>query len=112
MRKVKYVLPIIIIMALVASCATVKIPSAKEKLFYIYTIYNAQHEDYVRMAKDPATTEAQKEVMRKKKPILETLQTLIPMYDSSVTAGVPNGEVEQQIYDLINKLQSMAMGSV
>lgn len=78
-----------------------------EKLTYMYQIYNAQHEDYVSMSKMVNLTEGQKKVMRIKKPILERLQVLIPVYDSMVQQGAPSAGEEQQIYSLLNNLQSI-----
>jgi len=79
--------------------------TSKEKLAYIYQIYNAQHEDYMRMAANPNLTESQKIVLRNKKPILVTLQTLIPAYDQQVQTGSPTKVSEQQIYNLLTQLQ-------
>jgi hypothetical protein len=90
-------------------CATGAKPfdelTPKEKLAYMYQVYNAQHEDYMAMAAMPNLTEAQKEILRKKKPILNSLQTLIPAYDQQVRLGAPSAQSEQQIYNMLNQLQ-------
>lgn len=80
-----------------------------EKLGYMYQVYNAQHEDYMIMARNPNLTEGQKEVLRAKKPILNTLQMLIPAYDQSVQLGNPTIAQEQQIYNLLTQLQTMVV---
>ena len=80
-----------------------------EKLGYMYQIYNAQHEDYMIMARNPNLTEGQKEVLRAKKPILNTLQVMIPTYDQSVQLGSASIAQEQQIYNLLTQLQTMVV---
>jgi len=106
MRKLKFV-PILIAIALVLGCTASINMTPKAKLAYMYQVYNAQHEDYMSMAKMPNLTESQKKILRLKKPILETLQSLIPLYDQSVQQGAPSASTEQQIYDLLNQLQTM-----
>lgn len=90
-------------------CATGAKPynelTPKEKLAYMYQVYNAQHEDYMIMAANPNLTEEQKIILRKKKPILVTLQSLIPAYDQQVRLGAPSAQSEQQIYNLLTQLQ-------
>ena len=75
-----------------------------DKLTYMYKIYNAQYEDYLSMAANPNTSEAQKVIMRKKKPILDSLAVLIPAFDKSIQGGTNTPQQEQAIYDLINSL--------
>ena len=82
----------------------------KEKLAYMYQIYNSQWDDYMSMSKMTNLTDSQKEVMRKKKGILTTVEPLISTYDGMVQAGTPTSEQEQKIYDLLNKLQSSLSG--
>ena len=81
----------------------------KQKLAYMYQVYNAQHEDYMIMARNPNLTEGQKEVLRAKKPILNTLQMMIPAYDQSVQLGNPTVSQEQEIYNLLTQLQTMVV---
>jgi len=108
MRKLKLAFIVVAVLALCVSCATMNIEmTPKAKLAYMYQVYNAQHEDYVSMAKSPNLTDAQKQILRAKKPVLETLQTLIPLYDSSIQAGSPSASTEQEIYNLLNQLQTM-----
>jgi hypothetical protein len=81
----------------------------KEKLAYMYQVYNAQHEDYMIQAANPALTDMQKQILRKKKPILVSLQTLIPIYDQQVQLGVLSQTSEQQIYNLLTELQGFVI---
>jgi len=106
MRKL---VPILLIVALICtiSCTASINMTPKAKLLYMYQVMNAQMEDYQSMAKMPNLTESQKKILRLKKPILETLQSLIPLYDQSVQQGAPSASTEQQIYDLLNQLQTM-----
>jgi len=106
MRKLKWIVPILALFLVVGCTATIKV-TPKAKLAYMYQVYNAQHEDYMNMAKMTNLTESQKKVLRARKPILETLQALIPFYDSSVHAGSPSASTEQEIYNLLNQLQTM-----
>ena len=111
-RKFKFLLVLLAIVFMLACTQNLTVKSyydmtSKEKLTYIYQIYNAQHEDYVSMSKMSTLTEGQKQIMRKKKPILENLQTLIPVYDSMVVQGTPSASKEKEIYDLLNSLQSL-----
>jgi len=107
MQKKFRCLGVLLCLILMVGCATVDVEvTPKQKLAYMYQIYNAQHEDYVSMSKSSNLTDAQKEVLRAKKPILETLQTLIPIYDQGVQSGTPSRTQEQQIYDLLNQLQA------
>lgn len=112
MRKKITVLCLILIPLLMLSACTQGIKpysemSSTEKLTYMYQVYNSQHEDYMIMSGNPNLTETQKEVLRAKKPILESLQMLIPAYDQSIQSGAPSYSQEQQIYNLLTKIQAM-----
>ena len=73
-------------------------------------IYNSQFEDYKSMTANPDTlTEAQKEVLRKKKALLVEIKPALDLYTSYVDQGVvPSPETEQAVLDLINRLQGLA----
>ena len=115
MRKRFSVLYLLLVLILVLSGCTAKGTkpysemTPNEKLGYMYQVYNAQHEDYMIMAGNPNLTEGQKEVLRAKKPILNTLQIMIPAYDQSAQLGSPSVEQEQQIYNLLTQLQTMVV---
>lgn len=109
----KKVLIAITALALLTACsASVNVPgetqlTPTQKLTYMYQVYNAQYEDYVYMANSPNLTEEQKQILRAKKPILDSLRVMIPAYDASVQNGAPSVSQEQEIYNLLNKLQTM-----
>jgi len=107
-RQIKLAFIAVLVLAFAVGCATMNVEiTPKAKLAYMFQMYNAQHEDYMNMAKMPNLTDAQKTILRAKKPVLETLQTLIPLYDTSIQAGAPSASTEQQIYNLLNQLQTM-----
>jgi len=85
-------------------CTLNKTVTQDTKLLYMYRIYNSQYENYLSMANNPATTEEQKVIMRKKKPVLDTLGPLISVYDIDVQAGTSTAEQEQKIMDLLDSL--------
>jgi len=88
-----------------ASCGTTDIKvTPVDELTFFYNMYSSQHEDYLSMAKNPNTSEEQKVIMRKKKPILNSLAVLIPAFDKSLTSGTNTPEQKQAIYDLLNSL--------
>lgn len=109
MKRAKYLLGFLVI-ALIAGCATVGVKpwnerSPQEKSSYFMAIYNKQFQDTLRMAETPNLTEAQKNIVRKKKEILGKLWPAIQYYDSIVVRGeVPSVLNEQAILDLINRL--------
>lgn len=113
MIKRPIALLLLTVLLIVMACATpVHSPTEttpREKLTYMYQIYNAQHEDYMVMSGNPNLTGSQKDMLRAKKPILETLQTLIPAYDMQVQLGSPTIEQEQEIYNLLTQLQNMSL---
>jgi len=105
MRKFKFI-GIILALFFLVGCATVGVEvTPTDRLTYMYKVYNAQHEDYLSMAANPATTETQKVIMRKKKPILDSLSILIPLFDKGLQNGTATSSQEQKIYDLLNSLK-------
>ena len=107
MRKRLTTIALLCIVILVACATTTNPNTPKEKLAYMYQVYNAQHEDYMIMSGNPNLTEAQKDILRAKRPILETLQKLIPAYDMQIQLGSPTVEQEQEIINLLTQLQNM-----
>jgi hypothetical protein len=106
MRKFKFIgiiLALFFVMG-IASCTHNIGVTPVDELTYMYSFYNAQHEDYMSMAANPNTTEAQKKIMRKKKPILDSLAILIPAFDKSLQGGSATPTQKQKIYDLLNSL--------
>ena len=99
---------IVLALCLLVGCATLDVNvTPTDRLTYMYKVYNAQYEDYQVMANNPATTEAQKVIMRKKKPILDKLGVLIPAFDRALQTGTVTPSQEQIIYDLLNSLEGM-----
>lgn len=88
------------------SCTTMTV-TKEGSLAGMYRIYNDQYDDYQRMAANPATTEAQKKIMREKKPILDSLQKLLPAYDAAVITGTATADQRQEIMDLLNELSKL-----
>ena len=99
------ILLVIVAAVFLVSCATFDVQvTASDRLTYMYKTFNAQWEDYQSMAANPNTTEAQKVIMRQKKPVLDSLAVLIPAFDQGLQAGISTPEQEQAIYDLLNSL--------
>jgi len=102
-RNIGIILAMFMLVGL-ASCTQNIGVTPVDELTYMYSFYNAQHEDYMSMAANPNTTEAQKKIMRKKKPILDSLAVLIPAFDKSLQSGSSTSTQKQKIYDLLNSL--------
>jgi len=98
---------IVLALCLLVGCTKNIRVTPTDRLTYMYKVYNAQYEDYQAMANNPATTEAQKVIMRKKKPILDKLGVLIPAFDRALQTGTVTPSQEQIIYDLLNSLEGM-----
>jgi hypothetical protein len=79
------------------------------KLITIYRIYNAQYEDYISMIEKESMTTTHDavnlEMLKEKRKALEVLGVLIPLYDSQVSAGIDNPDLEKRIYDQLNALK-------
>jgi hypothetical protein len=101
---------IFVILSFLAGCATLGLTpwaerTPKEKAIAFMQFYNSEYQDTFRMATDPKSTPAQKEVAMAKKKILAKLYPLIQGYDAIVVEGrIPPLDMEQQILGLINKL--------
>jgi hypothetical protein len=93
--------------------------SPMEKSTYAMAVYNRQYEDYMSQVgyNQDATgawvaggevdlSEDQKEMLRSKKDILSNLYSAIQLYKGQMQFGnTPSPETEQEIYDLLNRLQ-------
>ena len=104
MKKLKLSIAFLCI-GLFIGCATV--PGYKNMVAGMYQFYISQSKDYRAMAADPTLTDAQKNILRQKKPLLDKLGALIPLFDSSVSMGTPNMDQQQQINNLINQLSKL-----
>lgn len=103
-KRLLILVVLLMVVGLISGCALNQKVTKKDQLLYMYKVFNAQYQDYLSMAKRTDLTDAQKDVLRKKKPILEELQVLIPLYDAALTSGRVTPNQEQQIYDLLNSL--------
>jgi len=92
--------------------------SPKEKATYFYGIYNRQYSDYMSQVgyakqgeewvkvSDPELSDELKDILKTKKNLLSQVYPLIQLYDNQLQFnGTPSPATEQQIYDLLNKLQ-------
>jgi len=116
MRKFnKYsVLVMILLFATVLACATTgtKPLTAKQQAAVWMTIYNQTYDDTMAMAKNPAATPVQKEIVAKKKAVLTTVWPLLKTYIAITdTGGTPTSEQGAAITDLINQLAELAGGA-
>lgn len=103
----------IVALVVLAGCASVGVKpwterSPQEKSSYFMAIYNREFDDTMAMAKNPAITEAQKDVVRVKKNVLKKLWPAIKAYDEIVVQGkIPSVFDEQNILDMINRLATV-----
>jgi len=99
------------------SCETMNvhlpaIPDApQDRLAMAQNLYTGQIDDYKTQIARPNLSEEMKELLRHKKKFLEHADHVIMTYRTFVKAGQsPTPDAEQAILDLINDLQTMAMG--
>jgi len=94
-----------IIYLLLSGCATMEVEmTAKDKAAWAMALYNAQYDDYLRMTGMGNLTEDQRQILRKKKAIMNELWPLLKLYaEYSKTGKIPT-DLEQQVTDLINQL--------
>jgi hypothetical protein len=109
--KRKSIAWIVVVLALVAGCATVNpgsaIKPAELALAQFEAAYVAQWHDAYTMATDPLITPAQREMVRTKKDVLTKVRPLIDAYGAAVkTGGTPTMQQEQAIYTLLNSIGS------
>jgi len=96
------------IIFILGSCAHQQRSSVFEKSIWMMHVYNSQYMDYKSMTQMPNLTEAQKEILRKKKEILMKLWPLINTYNQIVDkGGVPSATQEQMITNLLNQLSTL-----
>lgn len=76
-----------------------------EKSLSFMQFYNSQYSDTMNLATNTASTQAQKDLAKKKKAILTQLWPLVKLYDSYAQGGILiPPEMETQILTLINQL--------
>lgn len=77
----------------------------KEKVTFLFKMYNKQYDDYKVMTSDPKLTEAQKVVMREKKKVLTQVYPIIQALDLNLVEGKPLDKVfEPKAIELLNML--------
>ena len=104
MRRHK-VLLVLLVAILLAGCAATATLSLKGKAAMILATYNVQTQQVVDMSNRPDLAEAQKDIVRKKKAIIQKLDPMIKAYGILVQqGGTPSPDIEQAIYDLIDAL--------
>lgn len=76
-------------------------------LLRFYSFYNSQFMDYQRLTANPDDlSEEKKEVLRKKRDMLEELYPLIELYRFQLdNKSITSVETEQKILDLINRIE-------
>lgn len=105
MKRNLVLLPLLILLAV--GCAPTL--SAKGKATMMLATYNSQTAATVAMSNRTDLTEAQKEVVRKKKKIIEKLDPLVKTYGMIVAnGGTPSADDEQAIYNLIDDLVAIS----
>jgi hypothetical protein len=101
----------LIAMSALAGCAmfqTTKPMTAQEKAIHFMHLWNVQYDDTKAMALMPNLTDAQKEMVRKKKEFLAKSKPLIAAYVTIVDMGqTPSAEQEQEITAILNQMVAL-----
>lgn len=118
MKKVRLILIPILLAGLLCSCSTLNIgtPSDPSKLTpkqfatFAMGLYNRQYADYKAQVASPGLTDAQKQILVKKKAILAQAYPLISTFDLSVAAGqATTKDQETAIMGLLNQIQTLVI---
>ena len=81
------------------------ISNGEWNLMQMRSAYTIQFNDAMSMAKNPAITPMQVEIVKKKVAILDQIKPLINAYALVLDAGMnPDPKAEQQIYDLFTQI--------
>lgn len=93
----------------------------KEKSTWMLGVYNSQYADHrtqtgwqldtngnwVKVS-NPELSKDKREILQQKKDLLKRMYPLIKIYDGYIEKGVvPSRDTEQQIIDIINRLESL-----
>jgi hypothetical protein len=85
----------------------------KEKATWMFGVYNAQYADYIQASLLPGLTEAEKEIMRRKKDLLIMVYPLIGAYDQLQVQGKPSApDAEAKIFGLLAQLEHLIVRKV
>lgn len=107
MRK-RFLIAVFVLVLLAGCFAAVKpegVTDSEWNLMQFQSVYNAQFKDAMAMAKNPAITPAQEDIVRKKVAVLQQVKPLIDIYAAATNSGRPvDPKQEQTIYDLLTSL--------
>jgi len=79
--------------------------SPKERYIHMSNIYIQQYDDYMNIYRTGEMTEIKKQILRKKKEALKTVETALDLYESYIRNGmIPSAAIEEQALNAINKL--------
>lgn len=118
MRRYKtqvQILVIVLALSLLTACAlfnqTTKPLTAKQQATLWMALYNSTYDSTMAMAKNPAATPTQKDMVAKKKAILTPMWPLLKVYVDMVdTGGTPSAESVRELGDLVDELASLVGG--
>lgn len=83
----------------------------KEKSLFFMSTYNREYENTMAVATKPDATPTQKEMVKKKKEVLDKVWPLIRLYDWTVSKGeTPGSSLETDILNFIDQLMVEAGG--
>ncbi len=119
LRKAEYMFLILLAVVFLVSCVTTNQDkglksfsdmSHKERATWMMGIYNSQARDYKAMVARTDLTNAQKDILRKKKAALTQVYPLISTYTTYIDSGaIPTRQVEDEILQLITDLTSFVV---
>jgi hypothetical protein len=101
---------------IISACAMFQTTStkpltAKQQATIWMVVYNSIYDDTMAMAKNPAATPGQKDLVAKKKAILAQVWPPLKLYSSiAESGGMPSAQDAQLISDLINQLAALTAG--
>ncbi len=109
MRKIKVFVVLAMVLALMA-CATIGVKpysemSPKEKVTFLFSLYNKQYEDYKVQAAKPNLTELERSILVSKKKIFGHVYPILQALDLAFVEGRPWDKVNEQ--NAINMLRQL-----
>lgn len=118
LRKAEYMLLALCLVVFLISCVTNQDKglksfsdmSHKERATWMMGIYNSQARDYKAMVARTDLSNEQKDILRKKKAVMEQVYPMIKTYTTYIDTGaIPTKQVEDEILQLINNLTSLVV---
>jgi hypothetical protein len=111
MLNLRRISGIVLLVGLLAACATTQALSPKQKATVWMNIYNAEYADTMAVMSNPNSTPSQREIGARKKEILTRVWPLIQVYVNIVeSGGTPSEGLQNQLVFLINELTAAATG--